>query len=139
MQIRILVLATAVLLFGAIMTVPRIVEASKSSAATANSTILQPQAVPNAPSNLTSRMTGQLIRLTWVDNSNNETGFSIERCEPIFNCPEFDEIGQTGSNATSFTDDGTPTFCYPYRIRAFNGAGYSAYSNTTVICVPRER
>src|SRR5215213_3622088 len=38
MRIRILVLATAVLLFGAIMTVPRIIEASKSSAATANST-----------------------------------------------------------------------------------------------------
>ena len=33
MRIRILVLATAVLLFGAIMTVPRIIEASKSSAA----------------------------------------------------------------------------------------------------------
>ena len=38
MRIRILVLATAVLLFGAIMTIPRIIEASKSSAATANST-----------------------------------------------------------------------------------------------------
>ncbi len=35
---RILVLVTAVLLFGAIMMVPRIIEASKSSAATANST-----------------------------------------------------------------------------------------------------
>ncbi|HEY0367449.1 MAG TPA: hypothetical protein VGC73_13345, partial [Pyrinomonadaceae bacterium] len=36
MRIRILVLVTAVLLFGAIVTVPRIIEASKSSAATAN-------------------------------------------------------------------------------------------------------
>lgn len=35
MRIRILVLATAVLLFGAVMMVPRIIEASKSSAATA--------------------------------------------------------------------------------------------------------
>jgi len=39
MHIRMLVLATAVLLFGAIMTVPRIIEASRSSAITANSTI----------------------------------------------------------------------------------------------------
>src|SRR6185369_9494687 len=38
MRIRILVLAAAVLLFGAIMTIPRIIEASKSSAATANLT-----------------------------------------------------------------------------------------------------
>jgi len=38
MRIRILVLATAVLLFGAIMTIPRIIEASKSAAATAIST-----------------------------------------------------------------------------------------------------
>src|ERR1044072_6510968 len=37
MRIRILVLAAATLLFGAIATVPRIIEASKSSAATANS------------------------------------------------------------------------------------------------------
>ena len=38
MRIRILFLATSILLFGAIMTVPRIIEASKLSAATANST-----------------------------------------------------------------------------------------------------
>src|SRR5689334_24948862 len=37
MRIRILVLAAAVLIFGAIMAVPRIIEASKSSAFTANS------------------------------------------------------------------------------------------------------
>jgi len=36
MRIRILVLAAATLLFGAIVTVPRIIEASKSSAATPN-------------------------------------------------------------------------------------------------------
>ena len=35
MRIRILVLVSAVLFFGAIMTVPRIIEASKSSAAIA--------------------------------------------------------------------------------------------------------
>src|SRR4029078_4501987 len=38
MRIRILVLATAVLLFGAILTIPRIIEAAKSSNISANST-----------------------------------------------------------------------------------------------------
>src|ERR1044072_6374817 len=40
MRIRILILAAAALLFGAILTVPRIIEASKSSAITTNSTNL---------------------------------------------------------------------------------------------------
>src|SRR5215212_5139596 len=42
MRIRILVLVTAVLLFGAIVTVPRIIEASKSSAAAANAVAPSP-------------------------------------------------------------------------------------------------
>ena len=42
MRIRILVLLTAVLLFGGIMMVPRIIEASKSSATAANSHVPSP-------------------------------------------------------------------------------------------------
>ena len=42
MRIRILVLVAAVLFFGAIITVPRIIEASKSSAAAANSVVPSP-------------------------------------------------------------------------------------------------
>jgi len=98
-----------------------------------------PPPVPNAPSNLTGSATRAAIGLTWRDNSNNETGFSIERCGPI-NCPFFDEIAQTGSNVTSFSDrDVTPNTCYRWRVRAFNGAGYSAYSNTALVCMPIER
>ena len=47
MRVRIIVLVTAVLLFGAIMTVPRIIEASKSSAgdnAQSNSVVANPAA-----------------------------------------------------------------------------------------------
>jgi hypothetical protein len=86
--------------------------------------------VPNAPSNLvaTSASASQ-INLSWTDNSGNEDGFSIERCEGN-NCTNFAPIGSVGPNVTTFPDGGlsSGTF-YRYRVRAFNGSGNSAYSN----------
>jgi hypothetical protein len=89
-----------------------------------------PNPLPNAPSNLTATgVSGSQINLAWTDNSNNETGFKVERCQGN-NCTNFAEITQVGANATSFADTGlvSNTF-YRYRVRAFNGSGNSAYSN----------
>jgi hypothetical protein len=74
-------------------------------------------------------VSGSQINLAWTDNSNNETGFKVERCQGN-NCTNFAEITQVGANATSFADTGlvSNTF-YRYRVRAFNGSGNSAYSN----------
>jgi hypothetical protein len=67
--------------------------------------------------------------LSWTDNSNNETGFSIERCDGQ-NCTDFAPIATVGANVTSYPDTGlTPNTRYRYRVRAFNGVGNSAYSN----------
>ncbi len=84
-----------------------------------------------APSNLdvTYYETGNIMRLTWSDNSNNETKFLIERSNLTTSVP-FTEIGSVSSNVTSFNDITTlPGNVYIYRVRASDGFFYSNYSN----------
>ena len=46
-------------------------------------------------------------------------------------CSDFAEIATVGANVTSFSDTGLSRFTiYTYRVRAFNDAGNSGYSNT---------
>ena len=68
------------------------------------------------------------LLLSWTDNSTNEDGFKIER-GPATAGP-FTQIGTTLSNTASYTDSGladATTFCY--RVRAYNTAGDSGYTN----------
>jgi hypothetical protein len=77
------------------------------------------------------------INLSWTDNSNNETGFKIERCEGN-NCTNLVEIAQVGANATSFPNTGLASKTwYRYRVRAFNASGNSGYSNIANERTPR--
>ena len=84
---------------------------------------------PAAPSNLiaTPLSTSQ-IDLSWVDNSNNETGFKIERKTGVGG--SYNQIASVGANVTTYSDSGRnqgTTYCY--RVRAYNAGGNSAYSN----------
>lgn len=89
--------------------------------------------LPNAPSSLkATALTLGRVSLTWKDNANNEDGFQIER-----------RTGSTGSwqlvatvttNTKSYTDTSTARrTTYSYRVRAFNAAGSSAYSNQVTV------
>ena len=70
---------------------------------------------------------GQLS-LTWTDNSNNEDSFKIER--KLGQAGTFNQVATVGTNVISYTDSGlTDGTNYCYRLRAFNAAGDSAYSN----------
>lgn len=88
--------------------------------------------IPAAPSNLTLAANGKKkIRLNWVDNSSNETGFKIERSTDGVN---FAEIATLGANIVTYQNTGlTSGVRYYYRLRATNAAGDSAYSNTANI------
>jgi hypothetical protein len=94
--------------------------------------------VPNAPSNLTANpVSPTQINLSWTDNSNNETGFSIERCEGQ-NCTNFGEIATVGANVTSYSNTGlTGNTRYRYRVRAFNLSGNSGYTNIVTVRTPK--
>jgi hypothetical protein len=86
--------------------------------------------LPAAPMDLTAvAVSSSQINLTWSDNSNNEEGFKIERCQGQ-NCTDFAEISQDRRNATAFSSIGLSRKTrYSYRVRAFNAAGSSSYSN----------
>jgi len=83
--------------------------------------------LPAAPGNLSGAATGaSTIVIAWNDNSADEDGFKIERkIGGLFN-----QIGLVGADVTSYTDIGLSAgTMYVYRLRAYNAAGNSAYSN----------
>lgn len=84
--------------------------------------------LPAAPTNLTATATSSSqIQLTWTDNANNETGYKVERST---NGVDFVEIAPSLGNVTSFTDSNVSAGVkYFYRVRAYNAAGNSGYSN----------
>jgi hypothetical protein len=81
-----------------------------------------------APTNLLATAVAvRTIALTWTDNSAGENGFQIERS---VNGKGFSQIATVGANVTSFSQSGLRRGrTYSYRVRAYNSAGYSAYSN----------
>lgn len=90
--------------------------------------LISPPTPPNAPSNLNVlAVSSSRIDLSWSDNSNNETGFKIERRTET---GSYVEIAIVGANITSYSDIGlSESTRYYYRIRSYNNAGYSDYSN----------
>ena len=99
-------------------------------------------APPAAPSGLTATAkSATRIDLTWTDNAATEDGFRIERCTGVVNVTcadaDFAQIAQTGPNTTTYSDTGlSAATAYSYRVRAFNGAGNSAYSNAATAITP---
>jgi len=88
--------------------------------------------VINAPSNLTAKGAKGSTTLSWRDNSNNETGFTIERAAS--GSSSFVQVGSTAANVTSFKNT-VSKGSYVYRVRAFNGSATSTYSNSVTVSV----
>jgi predicted phage tail protein len=87
--------------------------------------------LPAAPSSLTATASADdKIKLSWKDNSSNESGFKIEQCKGS-GCTNFTEIAQVDAGATSYSNKNLKSSTtYLYRVRAYNASGNSAYSNT---------
>ena len=86
---------------------------------------------PTAPSGLTATATStNSITVEWVDNSDNESGFKIEQCQGL-GCTDFAVAGYVSAGATNATSwNLAKNKTYTFRVRAYNDAGESDYSNT---------
>jgi hypothetical protein len=94
-----------------------------------------PPAPPIAPTGLLAAATSNTaINLTWSDNSNNETGFRIERS---IAGQGFVEIATVAAGITSFSNTNlTGGTAYAYRVRAYNTSFTSSYTNGAAATTP---
>jgi len=90
---------------------------------------------PVAPSNSIAMANGSqdLINVFWVDNSNNEDGFEVQR---RVNQGAWSSVALTESNSTIFVDMEIQVAGeYEYRVRAKKGALASSFDNSNVVTI----
>ncbi|MCS7202050.1 MAG: fibronectin type III domain-containing protein [Dictyoglomus sp.] len=94
-----------------------------------------PVNLPQAPSNLKAEILSEKrVKLSWIDNSNNEDGFILERKK---DGETWKEVKNLGINENSYIDISLdPGTKYFYRICAYNSSGRSDYSNICEILTP---
>jgi FtsP/CotA-like multicopper oxidase with cupredoxin domain len=107
---------------------------------TASVTITLPTP-PAAPTNLTGiaiRIPGNLLQdrvtLGWTDNANNETGYVIQRSTSS-NFTNATTV-TIGPNIGTYSENVSRVLNFYYRVRAFNAAGNSAWSNVVFVTTP---
>ncbi|MFA5794913.1 MAG: fibronectin type III domain-containing protein [Candidatus Brocadiia bacterium] len=91
--------------------------------------------LPGAPTSLISTaVTSSRVNLNWTDHANNEDGFKIDRKVVS---GSYTQIATVGSSATSYIDtDVLASTTYYYRVRSYNSAGDSDYSNEANTTTP---
>jgi len=110
-------------------------DSAYSNTASAMTQAAQP---PAAPTSLTATAaSSSQINLTWTDNSSNETGFKIERCD-VSPCSSFSPLATVGASVKSYSNTGLKAnTSYTYRVWAYNAGGESAHSDpasATTLC-----
>jgi len=92
--------------------------------------------LPAAPSGLSaSAASSSQIDLSWTDNSSGESGFKIER--KTGSGGTYSEIATVSASVISYSNTGlSEATAYYYRMRAYNLAGNSDYSNEANATTP---
>ena len=94
---------------------------------------------PTAPTVLSATAgSGNQIGLTWTDNASDEIGFQIERSTVSASGP-FTLLTTVSPNTTSYLDGNLSlNTTYYYRVRAFKGILFSAFTNVANATTPTE-
>lgn len=97
-----------------------------------NARTLSSASAPSSPYSLKATASSPTaVALSWTDNSTNEDGFIIERSENP--ATTWTEVTRVGYNVLNHTDSTVqPATSYSYRVKAWNAAGASSNSTTTV-------
>jgi hypothetical protein len=103
-------------------------------------TTLAAPAVPAAPTALTATgrkvKNGAEVRLGWIDNASNETGYVVERCAGS-GCSGFAQLASLPAGTTRYTDRAVSrAAAYRYRVMATGSTGNSTYSNVVGVTTP---
>jgi hypothetical protein len=86
---------------------------------------------PLAPSGLTATILSPDVRLNWVDNSNNETGFRIYRWDSVSNV--YSLLTTRPANTVTYLDAGLVSGRkYIYYVQAYNLAGVANSAKVSV-------
>ena len=89
---------------------------------------------PAAPGGLAATAAVGQVSLSWTDASANESGFRVERRRTG---GSWSQIASVGAGVQAYTDAAVAAgTVYEYRVRAYNGSGNSAYSNTASATTP---
>ena len=96
-----------------------------------------PVTPPADPSGLSaSAIAYNQVDISWTDNSNDETGFEIDRS---VNGGGFSLLDSVSAGTTSYSDTSTSELTdYDYRVRAVKGASQSGNSNTASATTPQQ-
>lgn len=98
-------------------------------------TISVTSTTPAAPSGLTATaLSATQVRLSWTDNSNNETQFELHR--RTLPSGSFATAATVGANNTIVLDTVQGSTGYEYRVRALNGTDGSGFSNLATVTTP---
>ncbi len=99
---------------------------------TADATTQSACSTPIPPSGLVAQaISASQINLSWLDNSNNENGFEIERSTSSSGSFAFIAAVGTGEISFSNTEGLSDGITYYYRVRACCNTNCSNYSNTS--------
>ena len=111
-------------------------DSAPSNIASATTPVLT---IPDPPTGLQAVAASSFsVDLAWTDNSYDEDGFRVERKTGVDGT--WAEIGSTGPDVAALRDAGlSDDTTYFYRVRAFNNAGESSYSNEAGATTPEYR
>ncbi len=100
-------------------------------------TISVTSTTPAAPTGLVATaLSATQVRLTWTDNSTNETQFELHR--RTLPSGSFATAATVGANTTLVLNTVQGSTSYEYRVRALNGTDGSGFSNLATVTTPSD-